>query len=179
MGVLSEEGQRARLPLMHRHADQISSLYPSKLRWAAIPLVLCMALFIWASDKVTLQGERTFYTVECQDGAWDAGSCSGRLSAGPRFRYRALRARGEVLFWEIGAIEPSSKFTDCAIQDGRNWTCPGNGDSPKSITLALSRGEPVRNPAWPTRPFHLTSKFMWWLLDSGTIVGSLINWESN
>jgi hypothetical protein len=63
--------------------------------------------------------------------------------------------------------EPSSKLTACTIKDGRNWTCPASADAPKSLTLALSQGEPVRNPAWPTRPFHSTSKVGWLLLDAG------------
>ena len=138
-----------------------------KLRWVAIPLVLGFAFFVWTTDKVTLQGERTIYTVECQAGNWNGNQCSGEIVTGPRFRYRALKQRGEVLFWVLGSQEPSSKLTACAIKDGRNWICPASADSSRSLTLALSRGEPVRNAAWSTRPFHSVSKISWLLLRSG------------
>lgn len=138
-----------------------------KLRWVVIPAVLFFAFFVWTTDKVTLQDERTIYTADCHDGTWDDNRCSGRLAAGPRFRYRALPARGEVLFWVLGVNEPSSKLTRCKIEDGRHWTCPASAEAPKSLTLEMAHGEPVRNPAWPTRPFHSISKVDWWLLDFG------------
>ena len=138
-----------------------------KIRWVFAGGFAILGVFIWASDRITVQGERTVYTVECSSGAWNGNRCSGKLVAGSRHRYRALKARGEVLFWVLGAPEPSSKLTGCTIQDGRNWTCPVTADAPKSITLALLRGEPVRNPAWPTRPFHAVSKFTWTLLSLG------------
>jgi hypothetical protein len=138
-----------------------------KLRWVAIPAVLIFVFLIWSTDRVTLKGERTIYTADCRNGTWEGNRCSGRLAPGPRFRYRALKARGEVLFWILGSQEPSSKLTGCTIEDGRNWTCPASADASKSLTLALSSGEPVRDPVWPTRPFHSTSKVGWWLLDLG------------
>ena len=33
----------------------------------------------WASDFITMQGERTIYTVECRDGAWAGDRCAGNL----------------------------------------------------------------------------------------------------
>lgn len=138
-----------------------------KLRWITIFALLLLGFFIWTTDKITLQGERTIYTVECRNGTWDGDRCSGKLAAGPRFRYRALKAHGEVLFWVLGRQEPSAKLTGCAIQDGRNWTCPASADSAKSLTLTLSGGEAVQNLTWPTRPFHATSKVAWWLLNIG------------
>ncbi len=145
-----------------------------KLRWVAIPAMLLFTVFIWSTDRVTLQGERTIYTVNCRGGSWQENRCSGEITVGPRFRYRALKLRGEVLFWVLGSQEASSKLTGCLIQDGRNWTCPASADAPKSLTLALSRGDPVRYPGWPTRPFHSTSKFGWWLLDAGISFGQVI-----
>jgi hypothetical protein len=140
---------------------------PFKLGWLAIAALLCVVFFVWTTDKVTWQGERTIYTVDCRNGSWDGNRCNGEIVAGARFRYRALKVRGEVLFWVLGLQEPSSKLTACTITDGRNWTCPASADAPKSLTLALSKGEPVRNPAWPTRAFHSTSKVGWLLLDAG------------
>jgi hypothetical protein len=126
-----------------------------------------MVYFIWSTDKITLQGERTIYTVNCAQGAWDGKRCSGTLDAGPRYRYRALTARGEVLFWVLGANEPSSKLTGCTVQDGRNWACPVSPDANKSITLAIASGDPLTNAAWPTRPMHAVSKVTWILLSWG------------
>ncbi len=129
-----------------------------------------MVYFIWTTDKITLQGERTVYTVNCANGAWNGKNCTGALAAGPRYRYRALKARGEVLFWVLGAREPSSKLTGCTIQDGRNWTCPVSPDASQSVTLALMGGDPQSNPAWPTRPLHTVSKVTWILLNNGWAV---------
>jgi len=143
------------------HSNQL------KFRWIAIPALLFLGFFVWTTDKITLQGERTIYTVNCLNGSWNGKRCSGEIATGPRFRYRALMAHGEVLFWVLGAQEPSSKLTGCKIEDGRNWTCPESADAPKSLTLALSGGKPVRNPAWSTRPFHSVSKVSWLLLRFG------------
>ena len=130
-------------------------------------MLLLMIYFIWSTDKITLQGERTIYTVNCGNGAWHGNRCTGALDAGPRYRYRALRARGEVLFWVLGSKEPSSKLTGCTIADGRNWTCPVNADANKSITLALVGGDPLADAAWPTRPLHSVSKMTWVFLKLG------------
>ena len=147
----------------------------SRLRWIAITLLAVMAYFIWTTDKITFQGERTVYTVVCNNGEWNANRCSGELTAGPRYRYRALKARGEVLFWVLGTNEPSSKLTGCTIQDGRNWNCPVSPDAKNSITLALASGDPQSNPAWPTRPMHVVSKMTWIFLDNGLAVTKVAN----
>ena len=138
-----------------------------QLRWLAVSILVLMVYFIWTTDKITLQGERTVYTVNCVNGTWDGKRCTGDLDAGPRYRYRALKARGEVLFWVLNANEPSSKLTGCTIVDGRNWTCPLSADASKSITLALAAGDPQTNAAWPTRPLHQVSKMTWIFLDLG------------
>ena len=43
-----------------------------------------------------MQGERTVYTVDCTNGAWQGDHCSGQVAAGMRYRYRALKGHGEV-----------------------------------------------------------------------------------
>lgn len=138
-----------------------------KFRWVGIAALLLLVFFVWTTDKVTFQSERTVYTVDCRNGIWNGNRCSGKIAAGPRFRYRALKARGEVIFWVLGSQEPSAKLTACTIQDGRNWTCPESVDSLKSLTLAISRGEAVREPASPTRSFHSVSKVKWLLINFG------------
>lgn len=145
------------------------------LRWTAAALFLLMVYFIWTTDKITFQGERTIYTVNCANGVWEGKRCTGELVASARYRYRALKARGEVLFWVLGANEPSSKLTGCTIQDGRNWTCPVSADAKNSITLALVAGEPQANAAWPTRPLHAVSKMNWIFLDNGMAATKVAN----
>ena len=123
----------------------------------------------WASDFITMQGERTIYTVECQAGSWNGDRCSGQLVVGPRYRYRALPPHSEVIFWTAGTSEPSGKFADCTIRDGRNWLCKPNGDAPRSITLQMAEGVPIAGPA--TRPFRSVSKWRWMLLQRGWSAG--------
>jgi len=162
--VCTDVGNVGRIMRESRRMDQSKRF---KVRWVAIPVLLFFVFLIWSTDRVTLQGERTIYTAECRSGSWNGNRCSGQIVAGPRFRYRALKLRGEVLFWVLGSKEPSAKLTGCTIQDGRNWTCPASADAPKSLTLALAGGEPLRNEAWPTRPFRSTSKVGWLLLNFG------------
>ncbi len=120
-----------------------------------------------ASDFVTMQGERTVYTVDCVGGTWQGDRCAGRLSAGVRYRYRALKPHGEVIFWTVGTKEPSGKFDDCQIQDGRNWVCKICPDAARSITLRMAQGAPVSDNPTVTKPFRSVSKWRWLLLERG------------
>ena len=130
-------------------------------------VVVILGVLAWADDFVTMQGEHTIYTVRCEDGTWKDTMCSGHLAAGDRYRFRALRARGEVLFWASGSAEPSGKFTGCMITDGRNWSCKANADAARSITLALVRGRAQHDTTGATRPFRAISKWRWWCLRIG------------
>ena len=87
--------------------------------WAIVIAILCALGFAaWASDFVTMQGERTVYTVDCVGGSWQGDHCSGHVAAGTRYRFRALKPHGEVIFWTVGSKEPSGRFNDCQVQDG-------------------------------------------------------------
>jgi hypothetical protein len=137
-----------------------------------VPLLLLVALIgvsAWATDFVTLEGEWTVYTVECRQGAWSGDRCAGTLVAGVRYRFRALKGHGEVLFWIVGSKEPSGRFAQCEIENRQNWTCKANADSPRSITMAMSQGHPVPDPSANTRPFHAVSKLKWLLLRYGKV----------
>jgi hypothetical protein len=125
------------------------------------------ALALWSTDNITIQGERTIYTVQCQRGSWQDKRCSGELVAGPRFRYRALGPHREVVFWVVGSSEPSGKLNNCIIEDGRHWKCPENADSPRSITLEMSHGFPIHRPPNQPLQFHSVSKISWTLLNLG------------
>ena len=89
------------------------------------------------------------------------------------YRYRVLRAHSEVIFWIAGSSEPSGKFTDCAIQDGRNWRCKPNADVGRSITLAMAKGFAVPDPTGAARSFHSISKLTWVLLNAGIPITSM------
>jgi hypothetical protein len=130
-----------------------------------------LAAMLWSGDQITLQGERTVYTVECQRGNWQGQRCGGRLVAAARVRFRALKAHREVPYWTAGASEPSGKFTDCDIQDGRNWSCKLNADAPPPITHEMVHGRPIADPGNP-KPFHAVAKWRWWLLRWGIPLGN-------
>lgn len=136
--------------------------------WAFVIFVLAALGFAaWASDFVTPQGERTIYTVECSNGVWHGEQCSGQVAAGTRYRYRALKPHREVIFWMVGSNEPSGKFNDCTIQDGRNWVCKVCADAARSITVQMAQGVPVAAAPTVTRPFRAVSKWRWLLLQRG------------
>ncbi len=136
--------------------------------WAFVAVILAALGFAgWCSDFITMQGERTVYTVDCRRGAWEGDRCIGELSAGNRYRYRALKPHGEVIFWTVGSKEPSGKFGECTIRDGRNWVCKANADALRSITLQMAKGAPLAGPAEVTRSFRAVSKWRWLLLQRG------------
>ena len=131
-----------------------------------------LAALLWASDKITLEGERTVYTVECRGGAWQGAHCSGQLLAGERFRFRALKPHKEVVYWTVGASAPSGKFDDCDIKDGRNWLCKPGSNAQRTITLQMSHGDPVPDTSGQMRAFHAVEKWRWHLLRIGVPAGS-------
>lgn len=140
--------------------------------WVSLAVVIVLfGLAAWSNDFITLQGERTVYSAGCQEGVWVGNRCTGRLVAAERYRFRALKPRSEVFFWISGSPERAGRFTECVIADGRNWTCKPNADAPRSITLRLSGGRPVTDPAVKTRPFHAVSKIRWMLLKYGVSFG--------
>jgi hypothetical protein len=126
---------------------------------------------MWLCDYVSLQGERTIYTADCR-GEWRGELCTGALVPADRYRFRALPPHREVLFWKAGSREPSGRFHDCTIADGRNWTCPANAESVRTITLALRQGEAVHDTTGRTRAFHAIRKWRWLLLKTGLPAGS-------
>jgi hypothetical protein len=130
-------------------------------------VIAVFAALVWATDTVTLQGERTIYTARCEVGQWEGERCTGKLVAAERFRYRVLKPHSEVFFWVVGSPDPSGRFTDCDIQDGRNWRCKANADAPRSITLQMAKGYPAGDSGGITRSFHAVSKMSWTLLNVG------------
>jgi hypothetical protein len=121
----------------------------------------------WASDKVTWQAERTIFTVRCDGGDWQGLTCTGRLVAAERYRFRALKPHNEVLFWVVGGSDPSGKMTECTVQDGRNWSCRESAESARSITRTMSDGMAVHETTGVTRPFVAIDKWKWIMLAAG------------
>jgi hypothetical protein len=136
-----------------------------------LPLIFAALIgaFLWGIDFITLQGEWTVYSVECKQGTWNGDQCTGKLSASERYRFRALKPHREVFFWIVGSAEPSGRLMPCEIENRENWVCKANADSPRSITLVMSKGHPVPDPKASTRPFHAVSKIKWILLKYGNV----------
>jgi hypothetical protein len=144
-------------PKQH-HKSHVAGLW----KWM-LALLLPLAVAMWATDWVTLQDEYTIYTGSCTGGEWMQGKCTGELRAGNRYRFRALRAHEEVLFWVAGSRERSGRLDKCVIKNKRNWKCPPGADSERSITLEMKNGHAVAG-APGTRPFRPISKVAWFYL---------------
>lgn len=134
------------------------------LWWLAALALVGLCAWVWLNDQITMQGERTIYTAQCEGGEWTGSRCTGTLRPGERYRFRALKNRREVLFWVLGASSPSAKFTNCSIQDGRNWKCVPAPDTPRTIIREIASGEPVADDTPFGLPFHGISKWKWYLL---------------
>ena len=75
-----------------------------------IAIVSVLGFAAWASDFITMQGERTIYTVECRDGAW-AGAATGCLG----------EAGGFAPVWAEAHARGSTVIAENVI---RNFRCP-------------------------------------------------------
>jgi len=141
------------------------------LRWFAVAFVLmALAIMIWASDKISYEGEHTVYSVRCERGVWEGWRCTGRLVAGDRYRFRASRSRQEVLYWIVGSSGASGKYTDCKVADRGDWACTEAVGQPPTITHEMVKGRPSRDAGGTALPFHAVPKWQWWLLDAGVQV---------
>ena len=149
----------------------------SRFSWLIFILVIVvLAAMAWVADFITLQGERTVYTAVCQGGNWQGSSCTGKLIAGERFRFRVLKSHREVVFWTAGVTtEPSGKFDDCTIQDGRNWRCNANADFPRTITREMVHGSPIPDLTGTALSFHKVPKWRWHLLMLGVPTGNEVS----
>jgi len=141
----------------------------SMRRWLVplVAVVVALGAIIWASDRVTVDSERTIYTARCEGGAWEGLHCTGRLVAGDRYRYRASRLRGEVHFWIVGSPSPSGVYTDCSVRNRGNWQCNATTGQAKSITLQMVDDRATHGPGGLAEPFHAVQKWKWWLLRAG------------
>ncbi|NML44337.1 hypothetical protein HHL11_11285 [Ramlibacter sp. G-1-2-2] len=160
------------MPETANNAHPKSRLSSTILPGVGVLVVVFLAAMMWLTDFITLQGERTIYTVTCEGGQWEGARCTGRLAAGPRFRFRALRVHEEVLFWTAGNREASGKFSNCQIHDGRNWTCPASATAAGTITLQMEHGRAIHDATGKALPFKAVEKWRWLLLRTGLWAGS-------
>jgi hypothetical protein len=130
-------------------------------------VVTVIGALIWASDKITLQGQRTIYSVQCRDGTWEGWRCTGTLVAGDRYRFLASRSRQEVIFWVVGSKQPSAKYTDCVVEDRDNWKCNAKPGQPAAVVDELAHGKPDTSGAALTAPLRAVHKWKWWVLYGG------------
>ncbi len=136
-------------------------------------LLLILVLLVWGSDRITLQGERTIYTVDCEAGVWDGNRCTGRLAAGPRYAFRASPRRHEVIYWIRDSTAPSGKFTDCSVTNRDNWSCNVGLGQSSSIAYEMHDGRPTRGTQGLAASFHDVSKWKWWAIRLGPDVFSV------
>jgi hypothetical protein len=131
-------------------------------------LVALVAALVWGSDRITMQGERTIYTVDCDGGTWTGRVCSGKLAPSKRYAFRASLARQEVIYWIRGSMAPSGKFPECNVVDRDNWSCKAAPEgSPATIAYEMAKGHPTRAGSEHMLPYHSVQKWKWWLIDAG------------
>ena len=132
-----------------------------------VSAVAVFTFLVWASDAITLQGERTIYTVNCEGGLWNDLHCTGKMEAGARYRYRASKSRNEVVFWVAGSSTPSGKYSDCKVRNRGNWSCKPTAEGALSITFEMTDERATHEPSTLAVPFHAVPKWKWWLLRAG------------
>lgn len=134
-------------------------------------LVLLLVVLIWGNDAITLEGERTIYTLRCNNGEWKNGQCTGTVAAGDRHRFRALKSKREVLFWTVGSSMPSDKYTGCTVTNRDHWSCTTFPTEKTAAPYEMVGGQ-LRSVGAPAgTPLHVVHKWKWWLLNMGIPVG--------
>ena len=142
------------------------------IRRSLAPLLLLSLLgfLIWVSDRVTLQGERTVYTVSCARGEWVGARCTGVLMPAERYAFRASASRNEVFHWIRGTSAPSGTFTDCTVKDRDNWSCRIPTGPLETSTCAMVKGNPTPGCRSAAVPIHDVPKWKWWAMRAGITI---------
>ncbi|MDQ6881956.1 MAG: hypothetical protein M3150_07670, partial [Pseudomonadota bacterium] len=139
---------------------------PRTFTTVAIVVLALLGVLAWLHDFFTLDGARTVYTADC-GGQWRGAVCAGTMRAGNRYRFRAFKPRGEVIFWVALSPDPSGKLAPCVIENAKQWSCKQGPDSRRTITHEMKFGHPVHEARGPALAFHPVSKLKWLLLDAG------------
>jgi hypothetical protein len=134
----------------------------------AAVVVLLFALLVWSSDRITMQGERTIYTIDCQGGSWNGPHCTGHLAPGARYAFRASVLRKEVIYWTRGSNEPSGTYSDCTVTDRDNWSCKVPAGQKAALANEMKNGRPSLDGAVQPPPLlHEVAKWKWWAIRLG------------
>lgn len=137
-----------------------------RLLFGVVILVL-FGLLVWSSDRITLQGERTIFTVNCENGAWEGPHCSGTLVPGERYAFRASVRRHEVIYWIRGSTGPSETYSNCTVVDRDNWSCNVRMDQTTALAYEMKNGRPTGGGQGLAIPFHDVPKWKWWVMRLG------------
>jgi hypothetical protein len=129
-----------------------------------------VAIPLWASDRITLQGERTIFTARCVQGTWQVAHCTGHLAPGERHAFRASVRRHEVIYWIRDSNAPSGKYSDCTVVDRDNWSCNVEVNQQPSIAYEMVKGRPTRAAVEGILPYRAVAKWKWWLMNAGLTV---------
>jgi hypothetical protein len=144
-------------------------------KWAIVGvIVIALGIALWGSDKITYEGERTIYSVRCEQGNWEGLACKGRMVAGERYRFRASVSKQEVLYWIVGSSQALRQVQSLRGQGSRQLGVRGQhgAGQPATITRSMSNGRPKREEGYHSIPFRAVPKWVWWVLDSGLHVYS-------
>ena len=133
----------------------------------ALLIIAGLAATVWATDWITLEGERTIYTADCVAGSWTGLACSGSLVPGARHRFRASRVRGEVVHWIAGSTAPSGKMTQCEVKNRENWSCKVADPVAPAIGRTMTRGRLLPVAGTAGEPVHAIAKWKWWAMHVG------------
>lgn len=121
--------------------------------------IFCIALVgfaIWISGWVPFRSELPIYEVDCAALAPD-GACKQRDEfAKPAIVYRPEKETMSVVVWTDG--QAPMKYSNCAIVDTVNWSCPGEYDAHHMVDGVLD--DRTDNLGYP----HFVKKWEWWLV---------------
>lgn len=135
---------------------------------------IAIAVLVWSSDTITLQGQWTLYTAVCEHGDWQGRQCTGHLIAAERHHFQVDKSKREVTY-EIddprSSQARSGRLSQCTIEGGRTWNCLVLAAGPVPVTRQLDRGEPVGSGV-SLGASRLVSKRTWFLLRVGLPFGS-------
>jgi hypothetical protein len=126
-----------------------------------------VSAFVWSTDRITFQGERTVYTVTCERDMWEGSRCASKLGAGARYTFRASRSRQEVLYWVVGSKTPSGKYANCQVENRGNWTCMVGTEQPRTITVEMKDDRPTHVGDGVTPQLRAVPKWKWWAIFYG------------
>jgi hypothetical protein len=133
------------------------------LRWAAAIACMALAVALWASDRVTLQGQRILYLGSCVHGDWEGERCTGTLVPAAAWVFESSKRRHEVVHWTRGSDAPSVTYRGCEVRDRDNWMCPADPNGSHASAVEMRSGRIVGGLPGVSTPIRAIPKWKWWL----------------